>query len=821
MAANIRVFLRVRPSGRPSASFSQGDVDGHLAFERERESPDGQVDNSKTTFKFKFDGLLGMRVTQEDVFNAVAKPVIEDVLNGINGTIFAYGQTGSGKTFTITGSADKYEDRGLIPRTISYFFRAFQKGGASHKLSISYLEIYNDAGYDLLCGDDSTRKLEDLPKVQLREDELGNMHLRNLSVNMAQKEDDALNLLFLGDTNRVVAETPMNDASTRSHCMFILWVESTRHDSDTVKRAKLHLVDLAGSERISKTGITGNLQKEARYINLSLHHLEQVIVALHERSQGHRTHVPYRNSTMTSVLRDSLGGNCRTVMVGAIAVEDSCIDETISTCRFAQRVGAIKNNAVINEELDPQMLIRRLKKEAAELKEELKLLGSDGTEELGQKDIDECRQLVTAYLEEPDPEKPFVCGSVARFQTCFDVMREAYWRRLEEGGGSVPKAHSDGSFAVGSLEETVFELQRQVVQRDEELGLLVNSLGSLGKRARAQHADPVFIRGGGGAAPSSAQFGGQRSQQAGVGGAASPAVEAPDASALLLDRNKAFEEFRKSVRRSEAVGENNQNAAKLMAEAKASGERANAARAGISSKQQQVERLRMGRAMESGPQNQLGGEQPLALSDGPEAAGLLNDIRELKGVYQTNMRQLKEAKEELDGYHKAAEQSKARLQQNFEAWYASLQRSNGEVVSEPTMGEAWRVPVAADTPQAARAHAKAHALESGRLGSSRCSQASSADSQAHPTTPGLARASAASSAPRPAAVVHDLRGRSAAAPSPASAAPAPAAPAPAASAHVAPQALAADVPPATALTGDAQTDDIIAGYFASLAELQR
>merc|ERR1719171_1630724 len=141
----------------------------------------------------------------------------------------------------------------------------------------------------------------------------------------------------------------MNDASTRSHCLFILWVDSTKADSDTVRRAKMHLVDLAGSERISKTGVEGNLQREARYINLSLHYLEQVIVALQERSQGHRTHVPYRNSMMTSVLRDSLGGNCKTVMVGAAAVEDRNVDEAISTCRFAQRVAAIKNNAIINE----------------------------------------------------------------------------------------------------------------------------------------------------------------------------------------------------------------------------------------------------------------------------------------------------------------------------------------------------------------------------------------------------------------------------------------------------------------------------------------
>ncbi|CAK0836471.1 unnamed protein product, partial [Prorocentrum cordatum] len=299
----------------------------------------------------------------------VAKPVIEDVLGGVNGTIFAYGQTGSGKTFTITGGAERYADRGLIPRSIAYMFEAFRSRSARYKMHISYLEVYQNAGYDLLRDDGATR-LEDLPKVNIREDEDGNMHLKNLSVCQAASEEEALNLLFMGDTNRVVAETPMNDASTRSHCLFIMWVDSESGGSDVVRRSKLHLVDLAGSERISNTGVTGKLATEAKAINLSLHYLERVIVALHSRSRGQDTHVPYRDSMMTSVLRDSLGGNCRTTMVACAAVESSNIPESISTCSFAQRVAQIKNNAKVNEELDPKLLIARLKRELAELKQE-------------------------------------------------------------------------------------------------------------------------------------------------------------------------------------------------------------------------------------------------------------------------------------------------------------------------------------------------------------------------------------------------------------------------------------------------------------------
>lgn len=157
----------------------------------------------------------------------MAKDVIDDCLEGYNGTIFAYGQTGSGKTFTITGGAEKYADRGIIPRTLSYIFGLANKQTDSKiKVSISYMEIYNEAGYDLLDENHASKNLFDLPKVQMYEDKYGHFKLTNLSVHRAANEEDALNLLFIGDTNRVVSETPKNDASTRSHCIFVIQLES-------------------------------------------------------------------------------------------------------------------------------------------------------------------------------------------------------------------------------------------------------------------------------------------------------------------------------------------------------------------------------------------------------------------------------------------------------------------------------------------------------------------------------------------------------------------------------------------------------------------
>ncbi|KAI4552290.1 hypothetical protein MJT46_016941, partial [Ovis ammon polii x Ovis aries] len=178
-------------------------------------------------------------------------------------------------------------------------------------------------------------------KVTVLEDPDQNIHLKNLSLHQATTEEEALNLLFLGDTNRMIAETPMNQASTRSHCIFTIHLSSKEPGSATVRHAKLHLVDLAGSERVAKTGVGGQLLTEAKYINLSLHYLEQVIIALSEK---HRAHVPYRNSMMTSVLRDSLGGNCMTTMVATLSLEKRNIDMII---RLQKEIQELKDELAV------------------------------------------------------------------------------------------------------------------------------------------------------------------------------------------------------------------------------------------------------------------------------------------------------------------------------------------------------------------------------------------------------------------------------------------------------------------------------------------
>uniref|UniRef100_A0A8C8A2Y9 Kinesin family member 6 n=1 Tax=Oryzias sinensis TaxID=183150 RepID=A0A8C8A2Y9_9TELE len=384
-----------------------------LDFLLPRDLSDGFVNNKRESYKFRFKKVFDQHAKQEDIFENIARPVADSVLAGFNGAIFAYGQTGSGKTFTITGGAERYADRGIIPRTLSYLFERFSQDSSTvYTMHISYLEIYNELGYDLLDPRHEASRLEDLPKVLIMEDADQNIHLRNLSLQQAANEEEALNLLFLGDTNRMIAETPLNQASTRSHCIFTVHLCRREPGSATLQRSKLHLVDLAGSDRVSKTGLNGVLLTEAKYINLSLHFLEQVILALSERS---RSHIPYRNSMLTSVLRDSLGGNCMTTMIATLAVDKRNLDESISTCRFAQRVALIKNEAILNEELDPVLLIAHLKEEILTLKKQLAtMMGEQKDEQLTADEMLKLEELIEAFLNDPDPDGTLSLGPAMR-----------------------------------------------------------------------------------------------------------------------------------------------------------------------------------------------------------------------------------------------------------------------------------------------------------------------------------------------------------------------------------------------------------------------
>jgi kinesin family protein 6/9 len=366
--ANVRVVLRARPTAARGDNFrfdeSTDTVDMHLP----RDAEQGPVNNQQESWHFKLDRVM-VNASQEQVFTTVATDIIKAVMDGYNGTILAYGQTGAGKTHTMTGGHAGFADRGMVPRCISAIYSESQsRPESSITIRLSYTEIYNELMFDLLTDTSVAEQSGDLAIVEEKDGR--GITVRGLSMPVASSEEEALHIFFEGDTNRHVAEHALNKGSTRSHCVFTIYVEcrSRVESSEKVIFSKLHLVDLAGSERVKKSGSEGQILKEATYINKSLTFLEQVVHALGNR---HRDHVPYRQSKLTYMLKDSLGGNCKTSMIANVWPEASMIEETASTLRFATRMMRVANEAERNVHLDPALLMRKYEREIKELKQEL------------------------------------------------------------------------------------------------------------------------------------------------------------------------------------------------------------------------------------------------------------------------------------------------------------------------------------------------------------------------------------------------------------------------------------------------------------------
>ncbi|KAM4746790.1 kinesin-like protein KIF3A isoform 4-T4 [Rhinophrynus dorsalis] len=371
---NVKVVVRCRPLNEREKTMSSrmavnvDEMRGTIAVHK----VDSMNEPPKT---FTFDTVFGPDSKQLDVYNLTARPIIDSVLEGYNGTIFAYGQTGTGKTYTMEGVRAVPELRGIIPNSFAHVFGHIAKaeGDTRFLVRVSYLEIYNEEVRDLL-GKDQTQRLE----VKERPD-VG-VYIKDLSGYVVNNADDMDRIMTLGHKNRSVGATNMNEHSSRSHAIFTITIECSEKGADGnihVRMGKLHLVDLAGSERQAKTGATGQRLKEATKINLSLSTLGNVISALVD---GKSTHVPYRNSKLTRLLQDSLGGNSKTMMCANIGPADYNYDETISTLRYANRAKNIKNKARINE--DPKdALLRQFQKEIEELKKKLEegeeISGSD------------------------------------------------------------------------------------------------------------------------------------------------------------------------------------------------------------------------------------------------------------------------------------------------------------------------------------------------------------------------------------------------------------------------------------------------------------
>ncbi|XP_023363565.1 kinesin-like protein KIF16B isoform X3 [Otolemur garnettii] len=383
--ASVKVAVRVRPLNR-----RERDLEAKFIIQMEKSKttitnlkiPEGGTGDSgrertKTfTYDFSFysaDTKSPDYVSQEMVFRTLGTDVVKSAFEGYNACVFAYGQTGSGKSYTMMGDAG---DCGLIPRICEGLFSRINEttrwDEASFRTEVSYLEIYNERVRDLL-----RRKSSKTFNLRVREHPKEGPYVEDLSKHLVQNYGDVEELMDAGNINRTTAATGMNDVSSRSHAIFTIKFTQAKFDSEmpceTV--SKIHLVDLAGSERADATGATGVRLKEGGNINKSLVTLGNVISSLADLSQDaanplvkkKQVFVPYRDSVLTWLLKDSLGGNSKTIMIATISPADVNYGETLSTLRYANRAKNIINKPTINEDANVK-LIRELRAEIARLK---------------------------------------------------------------------------------------------------------------------------------------------------------------------------------------------------------------------------------------------------------------------------------------------------------------------------------------------------------------------------------------------------------------------------------------------------------------------
>ncbi|ERS95919.1 kinesin heavy chain [Sporothrix schenckii ATCC 58251] len=343
MSSNsIKVVARFRPQnkselaagGQPIVRF---DGDDTLT-----------VDSREAQGSFTFDRVFDMNSAQSDIFDYSIKSTVDDILNGYNGTVFAYGQTGAGKSYTMMGtSIDDSEGRGVIPRIVEQIFASILASPATieYTVRVSYMEIYMERIRDLMAPQN-----DNLP---VHEEKNRGVYVKGLLEIYVSSVQEVYEVMRRGGNARAVAATNMNQESSRSHSIFVVTVTQKNVETGSAKSGQLFLVDLAGSEKVGKTGASGQTLEEAKKINKSLSALGMVINSL---TDGKSSHIPYRDSKLTRILQESLGGNSRTTLIINCSPSSYNDAETLSTLRFGMRAKSIKNKAKVNAELSPAEL---------------------------------------------------------------------------------------------------------------------------------------------------------------------------------------------------------------------------------------------------------------------------------------------------------------------------------------------------------------------------------------------------------------------------------------------------------------------------------
>ncbi|KAB2066288.1 hypothetical protein ES319_A09G149900v1 [Gossypium barbadense] len=378
---NVQVLLRCRPFSEEELRNNAPQVVKCNEYQREV-AVSQNIAGKHFDRVFTFDKVFGPSAQQKDLYEQAVVPIVNEVLEGFNCTIFAYGQTGTGKTYTMEGECKRSKtgpngelpaEAGVIPRAVQQIFDTLEGQNAEYSVKVTFLELYNEEITDLLAPEEISKvALEDKQKKQLplMEDGKGGVLVRGLDEEIVTSASEIFTLLERGSAKRRTAETLLNKQSSRSHSLFSITIhikEATPEGEELIKCGKLNLVDLAGSENISRSGARDGRAREAGEINKSLLTLGRVINALVE----HLGHIPYRDSKLTRLLRDSLGGRTKTCIIATVSPAVHCLEETLSTLDYAHRAKNIKNKPEVNQKMMKSTLIKDLYGEIERLKGEV------------------------------------------------------------------------------------------------------------------------------------------------------------------------------------------------------------------------------------------------------------------------------------------------------------------------------------------------------------------------------------------------------------------------------------------------------------------
>ncbi|XP_021819900.1 kinesin-like protein KIN-5C [Prunus avium] len=378
---NVQVLLRCRPFSDDELRSNAPQVITCNEYMREV-AVSQNIAGKHIDRVFTFDKVFGPNAQQRDLYEQAVIPIVNEVLEGFNCTIFAYGQTGTGKTYTMEGECKRAKsgpkgelppEAGVIPRAVQQIFDTLEGQNAEYSVKVTFLELYNEEITDLLAPEELSRvSLEEKQKKQLplMEDGKGGVLVRGLEEEIVTSASEIFTLLERGSSKRRTAETLLNKQSSRSHSLFSITIhikEATPEGEELIKCGKLNLVDLAGSENISRSGAREGRAREAGEINKSLLTLGRVINALVE----HLGHIPYRDSKLTRLLRDSLGGRTKTCIIATVSPAVHCLEETLSTLDYAHRAKNIRNKPEVNQKMMKSTLIKDLYGEIERLKAEV------------------------------------------------------------------------------------------------------------------------------------------------------------------------------------------------------------------------------------------------------------------------------------------------------------------------------------------------------------------------------------------------------------------------------------------------------------------